>query len=75
LLESVAQIDLRGIPCPLNWAQAKVRLEVLGRGQRLAFLVDDRRSVHDMPRAAEAEGYFVVDVTELADGWRLVIET
>jgi TusA-related sulfurtransferase len=75
LRESVAQIDLRGIPCPLNWAQAKVRLEVLERGQRLAFLVDDRRSVRDMPRAAEAEGYLVVEVTDLAGCWRLVIET
>ena len=75
LREGIGQVDLRGIPCPLNWAKAKVRLEALGRGERLAFLVDDRRSVRDLPRAAEAEGYLVIDVAELAGCWRLVIET
>lgn len=73
--ERAKEVDLRGVPCPLNWAKAKVRLEVLGRGEQLAFLVDDRRSVRDLPRAAEAEGYVVTDVTELGDYWRLVIET
>jgi TusA-related sulfurtransferase len=75
LTERAGEVDLRGIPCPLNWAKAKVRLETLGRGEHLAFLIDDRRSVRDMPRAAEAEGYVVTDLTELGDCWRLVIET
>lgn len=72
--ESSAEVDLRGVPCPLNWAKAKVRLEMLARGERLAFRVDDPRSVRDMPRAAETEGYVVVDVEEADGAWRIVIE-
>ena len=68
------EVDLRGVPCPLNWARAKVRLEVLARGERLAFLIDDPRSVRDMPRAAEAEGHVVIDVAELGACWRMLIE-
>jgi TusA-related sulfurtransferase len=68
------EVDLRGVPCPLNWAKAKIRLEALARGEALAFLVDDPRSVRDMPRAAEAEGHAVVGVEAAGDGWRIVIE-
>ena len=68
------ELDVRGVPCPLNWAKAKVRLEDLARGTELCVVVDDARSVRDMPRAAEAEGYVVREVVELADGWRIVIE-
>ena len=69
-----SEIDLRGVPCPLNWAKAKVRLEALDRGQRLELRIDDPRSVRDLPRAAEAEGYAVLEVEESGDGWRIVIE-
>ena len=68
------ELDLRGVRCPLNWAKAKVRLETLGRGDVVALLVDDARSVRDIPRAAEAEGYAVLGVDELAGAWRITIE-
>ncbi|MGH7858483.1 MAG: sulfurtransferase TusA family protein [Candidatus Binatia bacterium] len=68
------EMDLKGVRCPLNWAKAKVRLETLGRGASLALLVDDARSARDIPRAAEAEGYDVLEVSPTAEGWRIVIE-
>ena len=68
-------IDLRGLPCPLNWARAKVRLEAAARGERLSFLVDDPRAVLDLPRAAEAEAYAVLAVEPIEPGvWSIVIE-
>jgi len=68
-------IDLRGVPCPVNWARARVRLEAAARGDRLTFLVDDPRSVRDLPRAAEAEAYVVLGVCAVEPGvWSIVIE-
>jgi sulfite reductase (ferredoxin) len=68
-------IDLRGYPCPVNWARAKVRLEAARAGERLTFLVDDPRSVRDLPRAAEAEAYVVLGVNPVEPGvWSIVIE-
>ena len=74
-----AEIDrgemcLRGVGCPLNWARAKVRLEERRARARLAVVVDDPRAIRDIPRAAEAHGYAVIDVVELGDGWRIEIE-
>jgi len=68
------RLDLRGIRCPLNWAHAKVRLEQMTRGEKLELVLDDPRGVRDIPQAAEAEGYAVLDVAPLGDAWRVRIE-
>jgi TusA-related sulfurtransferase len=69
-----ASLDLRGVPCPLSWARARVRLETFARGDEVEVLVDDPRGARDLPRAAEAAGYHVVDVTEEAAVWRITLE-
>ena len=68
------KLDLRGIKCPLNWAYAKVRLEQMASGERLELMLDDPRGARDIPRAAEAEGYVVVDIGRMADIWQIRIE-
>jgi TusA-related sulfurtransferase len=68
------KLDLRGIKCPLNWAYAKVRLEKMARGERLELMLDDPRGVRDIPRAAEAEGYAVIDVGQIGNAWQVRIE-
>jgi len=67
-------LDLRGVKCPLNWARAKVRLERMASGETLELLVDDPRGARDIPRAAEAEGYAVIESARLDGMWRLRIE-
>jgi TusA-related sulfurtransferase len=71
---SAVFLDLRGIKCPLNWAHAKVRLEQMSRGQVLEILLDDPRGAHDIPQAAETEGYVVLDSKAEAQNFRLRIE-
>lgn len=71
----VIRLDLRGVKCPLNWAHAKVRLERMARGEALELTLDDPRGARDIPRAAEAEGYAVVEKRAAAAGlWVLRIE-
>lgn len=68
-----AEFDLRGVPCPLSWARAKVRLETLPPGAALVLLLDDPRGLRDLPRAAEAHGYAVDPPVAGAGHWRLRI--
>ncbi len=73
------QMNLHGVKCPLNWAKAKVRLEYFERGDLLELLIDDAKGRYDIPRAAEAEGYVIVDIDEFCDPekgshWRILIE-
>jgi TusA-related sulfurtransferase len=46
----------------------------MARGEVLELLIDDPRGVRDIPRAAEAEGYAVIEVASAATSWRLKIE-
>lgn len=68
-----AQLDLRGVRCPLSWAKAKVRLEDMARGDQLTLILDDPKGVRDIPRAAEAEGYAVVEPVRDGTVWRITI--
>lgn len=67
------ELDLRGVPCPLSWAKAKVRLETLAKGAALTVWLDDPKGLRDLPRAAEAEGYAVDEPVSAPPGWRLTI--
>src|SRR5260370_20060662 len=67
-------LDLRGVKCPLNWARAKVRLEQMRRHDVLELVLDDPRGARDIPQAAEAEGYAVLDCTRVDGSWRMRIE-
>jgi TusA-related sulfurtransferase len=73
-LKTPADLDLRGIRCPLNWARTKVFLEGLSSGARVAVWVDDPRAVQNLPRAAEASGHAVIDVRKRTDGWTIELE-
>jgi sulfite reductase (ferredoxin) len=71
----LVRLDLRGVKCPLNWAHAKVRLERMAAGDVLELMLDDPRGARDIPRAAEAEGYAIIETRSLASGvWLLRIE-
>jgi len=70
----VIRLDLRGVKCPLNWAHAKVRLERMARGETLELTLDDPRGARDIPRAAESEGYAIVETRAAAGVWILRIE-
>jgi TusA-related sulfurtransferase len=67
-------LDLRGVPCPLSWARAKVRLETLARGEEIDVVLDDPIGARDLPRAAESAGHHVVHVASEAGAWRITIE-
>ncbi len=73
---SVLVLDLRGVPCPLSWARARVRLECLAPGTLVDILLDDARGVRDLPRAAEAAGHHVsgIEALEATRGWRIHLE-
>ncbi len=68
------RLDLRGVKCPLSWAHTKVRLENMERGDTLEVLLDDPRGARDIPRAAEAEGYSVIESAASAGVFTLKIE-
>ena len=72
--DKTVRLDLRGVKCPLNWARAKVRLEQMVRGDVLELMLDDPRGARDIPGAAEAEGYAILESTARDGVFHLRIE-
>lgn len=67
-------LDLRGVRCPLAWAKAKVHIEQLAAGTEIDLLIDDPRSLRDLPRAAESSGHHVISVDSDHSPWRITLE-
>lgn len=52
-------LDLRGVPCPLNWVKTRLALEGLGAGERLVVRLDPGEPVESVPASAREEGHEV----------------
>ena len=53
------QLDLRGVPCPMNWVRARLALEELAPGDSLVLTLDDGEPLESVPRSAREEGHEV----------------
>ena len=67
-------LDLRGVACPLSWAKAKVRLELLPKHGEIVILLDEPKGARDLPIAAEAEGYAVIATEHDGQVWRITVQ-
>jgi TusA-related sulfurtransferase len=62
----VIDLDLRGVPCPMNWVRARVLLETLDAGTELRLQLDPGEPVESVPRSALEDGHNVaVDGTNV----------
>jgi sulfite reductase (ferredoxin) len=57
--EPVAEMDLRGIPCPLSFVKAKLAVEKLPPNQSIAFCLDAGEAADNVPASFRKEGYQV----------------
>jgi tRNA 2-thiouridine synthesizing protein A len=48
----VTELDLTGVPCPMNWVRARLALEELAAGERLDVLLDPGEPLDSVPRSA-----------------------
>ena len=59
-------VDLRGVPCPLNFVKAKLELEKIEVGEVLDVLLDEGESVRNVPASFTEQGHDVVDIKDHA---------
>jgi tRNA 2-thiouridine synthesizing protein A len=55
----VTELDLTGVPCPLNWVRTRLALEDLPSGERLEVLLDAGEPLDSVPRSAREDGHEV----------------
>ena len=53
-------LDLRGVPCPLNWVRARLLLETMAAGESLLVQLDPGEPLESVPASALEDGHAVV---------------
>ena len=53
------ELDLRGVPCPMNWVRTKLALEELAPGDSLVVVLDEGEPLESVPRSAREDGHEV----------------
>ena len=71
---AAAELDLRGVACPMNFVKAKLKLESMAVDETLTVILDDGEPVRNVPASFRHEGQTVEETTDLGDGhWRVVV--
>jgi tRNA 2-thiouridine synthesizing protein A len=52
-------LDLRGVPCPLNWVKTRLALEDLQPGAELTIQLDPGEPIESVPASAREDGHDV----------------
>lgn len=68
------RLDLRGVLCPLNFVETKLKLEEMEEGHVLEVILDDGDPIRNVPRSVKQEGHRILEVRRLEDdSYRLLI--
>jgi tRNA 2-thiouridine synthesizing protein A len=63
------RIDLRGVPCPLSFVKAKLRLERIQSGQLLELWLDQGEPVEQVPNSLSVDGHKILSLIEHEDNF------
>jgi sulfite reductase (ferredoxin) len=66
--------DLRGVKCPMNFAQTKVQLATMKPGEILEIYLDDGEPINNVPGSVKLEGHKVLNQENVGEYWDVVIE-
>ena len=69
-----ANLDLRGVICPVNFVKTKLKLEGMAIGEILEVLIDAGEPIANVPRSIKEEGHKIIKVENLDGHFRLLIE-
>ena len=69
-----ANLDLRGVVCPINFVKTKLKLEEMNSGEILEIVIDPGEPMANVPRSIKEEGHKVIKVDKAGDCFRLLIE-
>lgn len=64
----MAELDARGLLCPLPVLKIRKRLQSVAPGERLLVIADDPAALVDVPHFCAEQGHALVEQTEAEGG-------
>ena len=68
------EMDLRGVECPFNYVQAKLRLETMAVGQVLRLLLDEGEPIQNVPVSLENDEQDVQSLDPVDGHYEVVVQ-
>ncbi len=72
-IKADAELDLRGVLCPINFVKTKLKLESMNEGEVLEIVLDSGEPIQNVPKSIKDEGHKIIEVKKEADHFRLKI--
>jgi len=68
------RLDLKGVPCPLNFVKTKLKLEGMEAGKILEVVLDDGEPITNVTASVKEEGHQILKVEKTSEYWKLIIK-
>ncbi len=67
------RVDLRGVPCPLNFVKAKLAVESIGLGDVIEIALDEGEPIENVPGSLTGQGQEIVETRKIEDHFLLTV--
>ena len=68
------KLDLKGVPCPINFVKTKLKLEEMPSGEVLEVVLDDGDPITNVSASVKDDGHRILKVEKINEHWKLVVE-
>ncbi len=72
--DSGSILDLKGTPCPLNYARAKLVIEKLAPGDILEMFLDEGEPIYNVPRNLKDDGHQILNIEKKENFYRVLVK-
>ncbi len=67
-------LNLKGVPCPMNFVKTKLELEEMSAGEILEVILDDGEPIKNVTASVKEEGHNILKVEKINEHWKLIIK-
>ncbi|MBI5343943.1 MAG: sulfurtransferase TusA family protein [Deltaproteobacteria bacterium] len=72
-IKSDAELDLRGVMCPINFVKTKLKLESMETGEVLELVLDSGEPIQNVPKSIKEEGHKILEVKKEEGYFRIKV--
>lgn len=67
-------LDLKGVPCPINYVKSKLFLENLGKGDILEIILDKGEPINNVPKSLQNDGHKIISTEKQNGFYKVIVE-
>lgn len=68
-------LDLKGVPCPLNYVRTKLKLETMQAGEILEVILDDGQPIKNVPLSLKQDGHEILIQEKINERfWKIFVK-